>query len=85
MLSNGSSGAEVEALQRKLIAKGVNPGPIDGVFGPKTEEAVRRFQEQQGLQVDGIAGPNTLGALGLGEDETPPAAARDDSGGSQPF
>ncbi len=69
MLRNGSTGAEVEELQRLLRAKGVNPGEIDGIFGSQTESAVRRFQEREGLQVDGIAGPNTLGALGAGDDE----------------
>lgn len=63
MLKRGSSGADVEELQRKLIAKGINIGPVDGLFGPKTEDAVRRFQERHGLQADGIVGPQTQGAL----------------------
>jgi peptidoglycan hydrolase-like protein with peptidoglycan-binding domain len=63
MLKRGSSGPEVEALQRKLIAGGINPGPVDGLFGTRTEAAVRQFQERHGLQVDGIAGPDTMGAL----------------------
>jgi cell wall-associated NlpC family hydrolase len=37
----------------------------DGEYGPVTRAAVRRFQANHGLQVDGIAGPQTLGALGL--------------------
>ena len=41
MLARGTSGAAVEALQKALIALGVNPGPVDGVFGPKTEAAVK--------------------------------------------
>jgi peptidoglycan hydrolase-like protein with peptidoglycan-binding domain len=63
MLRSGSRGPEVEDLQRALMRKGINPGPIDGAFGPKTEDAVRRFQERAGLVADGIAGPKTLGAL----------------------
>jgi len=63
MLKRGSSGAGVEDLQRKLLANGINPGPVDGLFGPKTEDAVRRFQERHALQVDGIAGPKTMKAL----------------------
>jgi peptidoglycan hydrolase-like protein with peptidoglycan-binding domain len=64
-LQTGSSGDDVKELQTKLTAKGFNTGTADGVFGPKTESAVRRYQEKQGLQVDGIAGPDTCGALGM--------------------
>ncbi len=63
MLRNGSSGLEVEKLQESLKRIGFGPGPIDGVFGPKTEAAVRKFQEHAELVVDGIAGPKTMGAL----------------------
>ncbi len=67
MLRNGSQGDEVTELQKALLRKGINPGPIDGVFGPKTEDAVKRFQERNGLEVDGIAGPKTMAAF---EDES---------------
>ena len=63
MLRNGSTGEEVMALQKTLMAKGINPGPIDGIFGPKTEDALKRFQERAGLEADGIAGPKTFAAL----------------------
>lgn len=65
MLKQGSKGEAVTALQKKLAAQGINPGPVDGVFGPKTEAAVKRYQERSGLTSDGIAGPKTLAALGL--------------------
>jgi peptidoglycan hydrolase-like protein with peptidoglycan-binding domain len=58
-LKSGAGGGTVVALQRAL---GV---PADGVFGPMTRRAVRRFQRSHGLTVDGIAGPATLGALGI--------------------
>jgi peptidoglycan hydrolase-like protein with peptidoglycan-binding domain len=73
MLRSGSSGEAVEALQRALLADGINPGPIDGIFGPKTEAAVKRFQERAGLEADGIAGPMTMAAL---EGDAPAAAPK---------
>ncbi len=63
MLKNGSRGEDVEKLQKRLHKLGIDPGPIDGVFGPKTEAAVRGFQTMQMIDVDGIAGPKTLEAL----------------------
>jgi peptidoglycan hydrolase-like protein with peptidoglycan-binding domain/Flp pilus assembly protein TadD len=54
----------VRALQRRLAGAGDAPGPIDGRYGPRTEQGVRRFQAARGLQVDGIAGPQTLADLG---------------------
>ncbi len=69
MLRSGSSGDAVLALQRKLWALGFDPGPTDGAFGPKTHDAVKRYQEQKGLQVDGIAGPETFTSLGMMEGE----------------
>src|SRR4051812_44452721 len=43
-LEQGDSGLCVSDLQRKLLAKNINPGTIDGVFGTKTKSAVMRFQ-----------------------------------------
>ena len=59
----GAGSSKVRRLQRQLRRDGVNPGPIDGRYGPLTEGAVRRFQEAHGLHVDGIAGPHTFGEL----------------------
>jgi hypothetical protein len=63
VLSWGSSGAEVRQLQQQLKNAGFYPGPVDGKFGPLTFSAVKRFQQSQGLVVDGIAGPKTIAAL----------------------
>ena len=63
MLRNGSSGDEVAQLQKRLAAAGFDPGSADGIFGPKTEAALKAFQEASGLAVDGIAGPATNGKL----------------------
>ena len=54
-----SAGSTVAALQSAL---GITP---DGVYGPNTRRAVRNYQRNQGLAVDGIAGPVTLAHLGL--------------------
>lgn len=62
-LSWGASGPEVESLQRRLREAGHFFGTLDGRFGSQTFAAVRRFQQAQGLTVDGIAGPQTLAAL----------------------
>jgi peptidoglycan hydrolase-like protein with peptidoglycan-binding domain len=62
-LQTGNQGSQVTDLQQKLTASGFYKGQITGFYGPTTQEAVRRFQQAQGLPVDGIAGPNTLSAL----------------------
>lgn len=57
-LRRGNSGAEVRILQVKLSAHNVYT-PVDGEFGPATEEAVIKFQKAHGLHADGIVGPQT--------------------------
>ncbi len=61
----GSRGSEVTNIQTKLKSLGLYTDKIDGIYGKNTQSAVRTFQQQKGLQVDGIAGPQTLKALGL--------------------
>jgi flagellum-specific peptidoglycan hydrolase FlgJ len=50
-------------LQEALSALGFNPGPADGIFGPRTKEALMAFQRSSGIAVDGICGPQTRAAL----------------------
>ncbi|MCI8477766.1 MAG: spore cortex-lytic enzyme [Oscillospiraceae bacterium] len=61
----GSSGGEVQTIQTKLQRWGYYNGAVDGIYGSKTAEAVRYFQQKNGLVVDGIVGPATLSALGM--------------------
>ena len=58
-------GEDVTELQKALLIHGFDPGPVDGIFGKKTERAVKRFQKASGLKADGIAGKRTFFALGL--------------------
>jgi hypothetical protein len=61
----GMRGDDVQQLQQKLTDLGYNLGRVDGHFGYKTLSAVRLFQSATGLPVDGVAGPQTLQALGM--------------------
>ncbi len=65
VLSDGSIGSDVEALQRRLKELGFSPGAVDGEFGPGTEAAVLAFQKSKGLLADGIVGPRTAAELDL--------------------
>lgn len=62
-LQNGSRGDEVKRLQQKLMDLGYLRGSADGVFGNKTAEAVRAFQQAQGLSATGVADAATQRAL----------------------
>lgn len=62
-VKKGSKGGAVKGLQNALSARSYDPGPVDGVFGSMTENAVRGFQSGYGLTADGIVGPITWQAL----------------------
>ena len=62
LLKRGASGSVVTALQtglKKYSTPATDPGPVDGDFGPKTEAAIKAYQQDRGVQVDGIVGDRT--------------------------
>ncbi len=66
----GSQGTEVRNIQTRLKAWGYYSYTVDGIYGWRTAEAVKKFQRKHGLVVDGIAGPRTLEKIGLPTGET---------------
>ena len=61
----GSRGSEVRTIQDKLKRWGYYTGSVDGIYGSQTVSAVKKFQQKNGLTVDGIAGTKTLTAMGI--------------------
>src|SRR5215217_1182538 len=62
LLRREDSGSVVTALQnglKKYSTPATDPGPVDGDFGPKTEAAVKAYQQDRGVQADGIVGDQT--------------------------
>lgn len=71
VIQRGMTGESVKDLQRLLNARGARLD-VDGDFGPRTQEAVRAFQQRAGVSVDGAVGSQTLRSL-----QGPPPAIRD--------
>lgn len=63
VVANPQAGDDVLSLQRRLSELGFEVGRVDGVFGPRTGEALREFQRNVGLPADGTCGPGTFKAL----------------------
>lgn len=56
VLRKGSNDPAVRDLQEALKALGYDPGPVDGVFGARTETAVKKFQQDREIAADGVVG-----------------------------
>ncbi len=65
VLKQGSRGDSVKQMQQKLKNWGYYDGAVDGIYGSGTASAVKDFQKNLGLRVDGIAGPVTLSSMGI--------------------
>lgn len=70
----GSSGNNVSQVQQRLANWGYYKGPIDGIYGATTFQAVSNFQRKNGLPADGIVGAQTWNAMGLGTAPAPSPA-----------
>jgi len=73
----GSRGDTVREIQRRLKAWGYYEGNVDGIYGYRTWQAVRKFQQKHGLKVDGIAGRNTLEKIGISSYQATQAVSTD--------
>lgn len=70
LLRYGSRGESVKQVQSRLNQLGYWCGTADGIFGNNTLSGVRRFQSAKGLAADGIVGPKTYAAMGMGTSQT---------------
>lgn len=85
MTRSGQAGAgneDVKKVQQALKDKGQDPGAIDGILGPKTKEALRAFQQQQGLSATGTLDNQTKEALGLEQGGSSKSGARSSKSGA---
>ncbi|HET7629350.1 MAG TPA: peptidoglycan-binding protein [Bacillales bacterium] len=80
LLKIGSRGPAVSSLQQALKSLGYYTYGIDGIYGKRTAGAIREFQSDHGLKVDGIAGPRTYAKLSGSSDGDEPASANNEAG-----
>ena len=80
LYKKGTSGDVVSEIQTRLKNWGYYDGAVDGIYGSRTEAAVRWFQEKNGLSVDGQVGDQTLAALGISPSGGGTATSADQSG-----
>ena len=71
VLKVGSTGLPVRRAQKRMSSVGYDVGGVDGRYGTATKGAVKKLQEQRGLAVDGVVGPQTWSIIDLLENEGP--------------
>lgn len=81
LVKDGSRGHAVRQVQNLLIEQGYLAGAADGVCGPQTVEAIKKFQKANGLEEDGICGDGTYAILSGGVPYEPPAEESHDGSG----
>jgi peptidoglycan hydrolase-like protein with peptidoglycan-binding domain len=64
-MNGGADSEQVKNVQKALLDKGMDPGPIDGVMGPKTTAALKAFQKDQKLAESGRLDDQTREKLGV--------------------
>jgi carboxyl-terminal processing protease len=64
-MSDGAGSDQVKAVQKALQDKGMDPGPVDGIMGPKTSAALKAFQKDQKLTESGRLDDQTREKLGV--------------------
>jgi peptidoglycan hydrolase-like protein with peptidoglycan-binding domain len=83
--ARGGGQEHVRAAQQALKQKGQDPGPIDGVLGPRTQAALKAFQQAEGLTPTGRPDPETMAKLGVSEaGTTSPSASPSSSPSTSP-
>ena len=78
IVKEGCRGHAVRTVQALLIEQGYLEGEADGIAGPMTVAAIRKFQKEKGLEVDGICGAATFEVLSGGEEYEAPEGHEDD-------
>ena len=71
VLKMGSTGLPVRRAQKRMSLVGYDVGGVDGRYGTRTEVAVKNLQQQRGLAVDGVVGPETWSIIDSLENEGP--------------
>lgn len=80
LVKNGSRGPAVRRVQALLAEQGYLSGGVDGVCGPLTVAAIKKFQQDNGLEADGICGNGTYYVLSGGQDYEPDPSERSSFG-----